>query len=58
MRDFKGSPDDFAIGGTGGVAGVSWPVFRYIYFPWMSFCLFFSCLVCQVGRNILLLLMI
>ncbi|XP_023007597.1 eukaryotic translation initiation factor 3 subunit B-like isoform X1 [Cucurbita maxima] len=29
MRDFKGSPDDFAIGGTGGVAGVSWPVFRW-----------------------------
>lgn len=29
MRDFKGSADDFAIGGTGGVAGVSWPVFKY-----------------------------
>ena len=28
MRDFKGSADDFAIGGTGGVTGVSWPVFR------------------------------
>ncbi|XP_075646097.1 eukaryotic translation initiation factor 3 subunit B-like [Castanea sativa] len=29
MRDFKGSADDFAIGGTGGVTGVSWPVFRW-----------------------------
>ncbi|XP_051147222.1 eukaryotic translation initiation factor 3 subunit B-like isoform X2 [Andrographis paniculata] len=29
MRDFKGSADDFAIGGTGGVSGVSWPVFRW-----------------------------
>jgi translation initiation factor 3 subunit B len=28
MRDFKGSADEFAIGGTGGVAGVSWPVFK------------------------------
>ena len=28
MRDFKGTPDDFAIGGAGGVSGVSWPVFR------------------------------
>ncbi|GKU99920.1 hypothetical protein SLEP1_g12697 [Rubroshorea leprosula] len=28
-RDFKGSADEFAIGGTGGVAGVSWPVFRW-----------------------------
>lgn len=28
MRDFKGTPDDFAIGGTGGVTGVSWPVFK------------------------------
>ena len=31
MRDFKGSPDDFSTGGTGGVAGLSWPVFRYLY---------------------------
>ncbi|GAY44388.1 hypothetical protein CUMW_081790 [Citrus unshiu] len=29
MRDFKGSADEFAVGGTGGVAGVSWPVFRW-----------------------------
>ncbi|KAM5561847.1 eukaryotic translation initiation factor 3 subunit B [Rosa sericea] len=29
MRDFKGTPDDFAIGGTGGVSGVSWPVFKW-----------------------------
>lgn len=29
MRDFKGSADDFAIGGSGGFAGVSWPVFRW-----------------------------
>ncbi|KAJ6373262.1 hypothetical protein OIU76_027570 [Salix suchowensis] len=29
MRDFKGSADEFAIGGTGGVAGVSWPVFKW-----------------------------
>ncbi|KAL3537155.1 hypothetical protein ACH5RR_000521 [Cinchona calisaya] len=28
-RDFKGSADEFAIGGTGGVTGVSWPVFRW-----------------------------
>ncbi|GLJ05188.1 hypothetical protein SUGI_0013290 [Cryptomeria japonica] len=28
-REFKGSADDFATGGTGGVAGVSWPVFRW-----------------------------
>lgn len=28
MRDFKGSADDFAVGGTGAVTGVSWPVFR------------------------------
>ena len=28
MRDFKGSADEFSIGGAGGVAGVSWPVFR------------------------------
>lgn len=29
MRDFKGSADDFAVGGTGGVTGVSWPVFKW-----------------------------
>ncbi|KAA3460979.1 eukaryotic translation initiation factor 3 subunit B-like [Gossypium australe] len=29
MRDFKGSADEFTIGGAGGVAGVSWPVFRW-----------------------------
>ncbi|XP_031262731.1 eukaryotic translation initiation factor 3 subunit B-like isoform X1 [Pistacia vera] len=29
MRDFKGSADEYAVGGTGGVAGVSWPVFRW-----------------------------
>ncbi|KAJ4836996.1 Eukaryotic translation initiation factor 3 subunit B [Turnera subulata] len=29
MRDFKGSADEFAIGGAGGVAGVSWPIFRW-----------------------------
>ncbi|KAF2287294.1 hypothetical protein GH714_039562 [Hevea brasiliensis] len=29
MRDFKGSADEFAIGGTGGVTGVSWPIFRW-----------------------------
>ncbi|KAL8162186.1 hypothetical protein V2J09_013675 [Rumex salicifolius] len=29
MRDFKGSADDFAVGGTGGVNGVSWPVFKW-----------------------------
>ncbi|EFJ13839.1 hypothetical protein SELMODRAFT_446105 [Selaginella moellendorffii] len=28
-REFKGSADEFATGGTGGVAGVSWPVFRW-----------------------------
>ncbi|OVA00273.1 RNA recognition motif domain [Macleaya cordata] len=29
MIDFKGSADEFATGGTGGVSGVSWPVFRW-----------------------------
>ncbi|KAI7757974.1 hypothetical protein M8C21_018695 [Ambrosia artemisiifolia] len=29
MRDFKGSADEFAIGGTGGFSGVSWPVFKW-----------------------------
>ncbi|GAB4828263.1 Eukaryotic translation initiation factor 3 subunit B [Ancistrocladus abbreviatus] len=29
MRDFKGSADEFAVGGTGGVTGVSWPIFRW-----------------------------
>ncbi|XXG83222.1 hypothetical protein AAC387_Pa10g1024 [Persea americana] len=29
MRDFKGNADEFATGGTGGVAAVSWPVFRW-----------------------------
>ncbi|CAH1448148.1 unnamed protein product [Lactuca virosa] len=29
MRDFKGSADEFAFGGTGGFSGVSWPVFRW-----------------------------
>ncbi|KAL0003545.1 hypothetical protein SO802_017326 [Lithocarpus litseifolius] len=29
MRGFKGSADDFGIGATGGVKGVSWPVFRW-----------------------------
>ncbi|XP_047340523.1 eukaryotic translation initiation factor 3 subunit B-like [Impatiens glandulifera] len=28
-RAFKGSADEFANGGTGGVTGVSWPVFRW-----------------------------
>lgn len=31
MRDL-GSADDFAVGGAGGVTGVSWPVFKYIFF--------------------------
>eukprot|EP00249_Psilotum_nudum_P011425 c23165_g1_i2 orf=444-2627(-) len=29
LREFKGSADDFTTAGTGGVAGVSWPVFRW-----------------------------
>ncbi|XWS46378.1 hypothetical protein CRYUN_Cryun14cG0060600 [Craigia yunnanensis] len=29
MRDVKGSADEFAIGGAGGVSGVSWPVLRW-----------------------------
>ncbi|KAI4319101.1 hypothetical protein MLD38_032743 [Melastoma candidum] len=29
MRDFKGSADDFAVGGPGGVTSVSWPVFKW-----------------------------
>jgi hypothetical protein len=36
MRDFKGSADEFSIGGAGGVAGVSWPVFRWFFFPMIS----------------------
>ncbi|THU54819.1 hypothetical protein C4D60_Mb11t00070 [Musa balbisiana] len=29
MRDFKGNVDEFATGGSGGVSGISWPVFRW-----------------------------
>ncbi|XP_039114285.1 eukaryotic translation initiation factor 3 subunit B-like [Dioscorea cayenensis subsp. rotundata] len=29
MRDFKGNVDEFTTGGSGGVSGVSWPVFRW-----------------------------
>nr|GEW23866.1 eukaryotic translation initiation factor 3 subunit B-like [Tanacetum cinerariifolium] len=29
MRDFKGSADEIAFGGTGGFTGVSWPVIRW-----------------------------
>ncbi|KAJ6829022.1 eukaryotic translation initiation factor 3 subunit B-like [Iris pallida] len=29
MRDFKGNADEFTTGGTGGVSGVSWPVFKW-----------------------------
>ncbi|XP_073111676.1 eukaryotic translation initiation factor 3 subunit B [Elaeis guineensis] len=29
MRDFKGNADEFAAGGSGGVSGVSWPIFRW-----------------------------
>ncbi|KAI3742981.1 hypothetical protein L1987_60682 [Smallanthus sonchifolius] len=29
MRDFKGTADEFAIGGTGGFTGFSWPVFKW-----------------------------
>lgn len=36
LREFKGSADDFATGGTGGVAGVSWPVFRCLFFIFIS----------------------
>lgn len=43
MRDFKGSADDFAIGGTGGVAGVSWPVFKYKSLSLSSFEYFSIC---------------
>lgn len=28
IRDFKGNVDEFATGGSGGVSGISWPVFR------------------------------
>jgi translation initiation factor 3 subunit B len=28
MRDFKGSVDDFTTGGGGGLAGISWPIFK------------------------------
>nr|XP_043610796.1 eukaryotic translation initiation factor 3 subunit B-like [Erigeron canadensis] len=29
MRDFRGSADEYAVGGAGGFTGVSWPVFRW-----------------------------
>ena len=29
LHEFKGSTDDFATGGTRGIAGVSWPMFRW-----------------------------
>ncbi|XP_008786288.2 eukaryotic translation initiation factor 3 subunit B-like [Phoenix dactylifera] len=29
MRDFKGNADEFTTGGSGGVSGVSWPIFRW-----------------------------
>lgn len=46
MRDFKGSADDFAIGGTGGVTGVSWPVFKYtLYLPSLNILAFFTVLI-------------
>ncbi|KAI3960926.1 hypothetical protein MKW98_019127 [Papaver atlanticum] len=32
MRDSKGSADEFASGGAGGVSGVSWPVFSIALF--------------------------
>lgn len=28
MRDFKGNADEFLTGGSGGVSGISWPIFR------------------------------
>ncbi|XP_057550220.1 eukaryotic translation initiation factor 3 subunit B-like [Amaranthus tricolor] len=28
-RDFKGSADEFAVGGTGGLTGVNWPIFKW-----------------------------
>ncbi|RZC93293.1 hypothetical protein C5167_030415 [Papaver somniferum] len=31
MRDFKGSADEFASGGAGGVSGVSWPNIISVY---------------------------
>ncbi|XP_020093747.1 eukaryotic translation initiation factor 3 subunit B-like [Ananas comosus] len=29
MRDFKGNADEFLTGGSGGVSGISWPIFRW-----------------------------
>ncbi|GER55854.1 eukaryotic translation initiation factor 3subunit B [Striga asiatica] len=29
MRDFKGTADEYSVGVTGGISGVSWPVFRW-----------------------------
>ncbi|KAJ4815010.1 Eukaryotic translation initiation factor 3 subunit B [Rhynchospora pubera] len=29
MRDFKGSVDDFTTGGSGGLCGISWPIFKW-----------------------------
>lgn len=28
MREFKGSADEFTIGGSVGISGVSWPILR------------------------------
>ncbi|XP_074290101.1 eukaryotic translation initiation factor 3 subunit B-like [Silene latifolia] len=28
-RDFKGSADEFAVGGAGGLTGISWPIFKW-----------------------------
>ena len=31
LREYKGGADDYATGGVGGAAGVSWPVFRCLW---------------------------
>jgi len=53
MRDFKGSADDFAVGGAGGVTGVSWPVFKYIFFSLFlsSSCNYFC--ICHVSNAVI-----
>jgi hypothetical protein len=48
MRDFKGSADEFGIGGTGGVTGVLWPVFR-LFFCFSIYPFLFDCMIISVS---------
>jgi hypothetical protein len=50
MREFKGSADDFSTGGSIGVSGVPWPIFRLTdkNFVLKPFIFFFSSPIIQV----------